>query len=520
MHYDKTSTLVSSLFQNAAQFPDKEAFRLADEAVTFHELLEKASKLAQVLVQQGMKKGDIVCLYLNKSLQSVISIYGVLLSGAAYVSFDPATPVLQMRRILQEVRASVMITQPAYRAKIAEVVEGIHLQTVVGLQTIDQPTIRSISWEEVDAGSMLSTEHVYPNPDDLAAIFFTSGSTGIPKGIMHTHHSAVQYPFCMSRTFSIQPEDRIANLSSHHFSASIMDLFLGVLIGATTVIIPPEKVMFGSDLQAELANGKVSVLYTVPFVLNKLSDHPEIADSLACVKKVFVSGEISSAKKINQLMSYLPQTQFCNVYGSTEAFVMTYYVFPNIDLPEQARIPIGVPFDHVKVMLLHDDHTPVKQGETGNIFISSPSLLKGILNQESLFQEAIYQNGSETFFRTGDLGEQMPNGNYVLIGRNDRTIKLRGIRIDLDEIELATLTHKAVDYCAVYVSEQNPEMKMIECAVVLKRDEAVSTKELMQHLKKILPAYALPARLYLCDELPRTLTGKINRKVLQTRSKR
>jgi acyl-CoA synthetase (AMP-forming)/AMP-acid ligase II len=222
-------------------------------------------------------------------------------------------------------------------------------------------------------------------------------------------------------------------------------------------------------------------------------------------------------------MSMFPQVRFSNLYGPTETNVCTYYHVTEIPSDTDETIPIGIPCANVEDLVVDLDDKPVPPGEVGELLIRGGVVMKGYWGQPEKTANGFYRRKAfgqfeDTFYRTGDLVQKDASGNYRYLGRKDRQIKTRGYRVELDEIEVALLAHEGVHEAAVYPVPDNQGSNLIEAAVVLKDTIAISQSDLVEHLSRRLPPYAIPVRIDILDDFPRTSTGKINRRELQSQA--
>jgi amino acid adenylation domain-containing protein len=354
---------------------------------------------------------------------------------------------------------------------------------------------------------------------DLAYILYTSGSTGVPKGVMHTHRSALSFAEIAVREYGLTADDRISNHAPLHFDLSTLDYFGGAVAGATTVIIPESHTKLPASLSGLVEQERLTVLYAVPFALVQFLLHGALDKrDLSSLRWVLFGGEPFPPKHLRALMEALPHARFVNVYGPTEVNGVTHYPIGSID--DESPVPIGRPYGNVEMMIVDDDDAPVAPGEPGLLLVRTPTMMRGYWGRPDLNARAFYTRPTfglyeDVFHRTGDLVQLRPDGNLDFLGRKDRQIKTKGYRVELDEVEAALLQHAAVEAAAAFPVLNGDGSRRIEAAVTLREPGTVDAAELARHAAARLPVYALPEKIAVMTTFPRTSTDKIDRLQLQ-----
>ena len=365
-----------------------------------------------------------------------------------------------------------------------------------------------------------------PIEQDLAYILYTSGSTGDPKGIMHTHRSGLAFARWAADDYGLRPTDRLSNHAPLHFDLSTFDLFAGALAGATTVVIPEAVTSFPASVSKLMQDERISVWYSVPFALTQLLLRGNIgARDLTNLRWLLFAGEVFPTKYLRQLIAALPHVRFSNLYGPTETNVCTYYHVDALPDDTDEPVSIGVACANADALIVDAENQPVPPGSPGELLIRGPIVMRGYwgrpeLTERGFFHQTFHPGYTEPYYRTGDLVLEMPDGNLKFLGRKDRQIKTRGYRVELDEIEVALLSHEGVQEAAVYaMPDPEGEGTNLIYAAVTARDGATPTADdLAEHLGGRLPWYAIPTRIAIVAEFPRTSTGKIDRRALAEQS--
>ncbi|MEL7351448.1 MAG: amino acid adenylation domain-containing protein [Cyanobacteria bacterium P01_A01_bin.116] len=521
--------LLSQILDRAAdEAPEQVAFRCEQQTLTYGELLQRANGLAQWLVAHGVARGDRVGIYLNKSLESAIAIYGIWKAGAAYVPLDPSAPISRLAYMVNHCGIRHLITHRSKRRKLPALLQSAPaLRWIVGIpESVDlklsaeRQIVRS-DWSAVPGSKAAPVVKLLSQ--DLAYIMYTSGSTGAPKGMMHTHDSGLSYAQLAARTYRLKASDRIGNHSPLHFDISTLGFFAGPLVKATTIIIPEAYTKLPASLSQLIQDEALTVWYSVPFALTQLILRGVLAQrDLSTLRWVLFAGEPFPAKYLYALMQQLPNARFSNIYGPAEVNQCMYYHVPppaaGAPVPKDIA-PIGQVWENSEELVVDEQDQPVAPGEMGELLIRSATMMSGYWQQPALNAKAFFHtqiaNQAAVFYRTGDLVQQQPDGQYRFIGRKDRQIKTRGYRVELDEVETTLVNHPDVEEAATYAVPYEAGSYQIEAAVLLKPEKAVGEAALMRSLSSHLPAYAIPQRISILKEFPRTGTGKIDRRALQ-----
>lgn len=516
--------LLTHIIDKAAERdPDQEAFRFYDQSLTYAELVQRANGLAQVLIDQGVKRGDRVGIYMHKCLESAIAVYGIMKAGAVYVPLDPLMPLARLEFIIRDCHIRKLITQSTKQDTLQQlIVADTGLDCLIGLPTWSEISLRTFSWEEVYQRSTSSVPQIRLIEQDMSYIMYTSGSTGEPKGIIHTHHSGLSYAKLSADLYALNNADRLANFAPLHFDQSTFEYFSGPLVGATTVIIPEEYTKFPASLSKLIADERITIWYSVPFALIQLLLHGVLADrDLSSLRWVLFGGEPFPPKHLRELMKHWPQAGFSNVYGPAEVNQCTFYHVPSLWQTGDDSLPIGSVWSNTEALVIDAEDRVVERGQVGELLIRTPTMMQGYwgrsdLNQRAFFDYSQVEGFQQIFYRTGDLVQLQPDGYYRFLGRKDRQIKTRGYRVELDEVEAALLSHQAVAEAAVFPLPDQDGSQTIEAAVTLEPEAEITAAALFNYLTSRLPRYALPANIEFRDNFPRTSSGKINRRELQT----
>ena len=516
--------LPHGITQAANRFPDREAIRFSSHIQTYAELESQSNQLARVLIDQGVQRGDRVGIFMNKAIETATAIYGVMKTGGAYVPLDPFAPPARIGYVIKNCGIRHVITSENKLWQL-EQIEADHasLDSLIGILPQDSLSTPCISWDEVYTAPSTDLD-LNLTEQDLAYILYTSGSTGDPKGIMHTHRSGLSFAEWAASTYSLTHDDRLSNHAPLHFDLSTLDFFASAVAGATTVIIPEALTKFPMNMARLIEDNRISVWYSVPFALIQLLERGGLDDrDFSSLRWILFAGEVFPTKHLRQLMSKLPHIRFSNLYGPTETNVCTYYHVESIPESDDP-IPIGKPCANVEDLVVDLDDNQVSPGEVGELLIRGGVVMKGYWGmpertEKGFYRRKVFGDYEDIFYHTGDLVQLDAEGNYKYLGRKDRQIKTRGYRVELDEVEVAILSYDGVQEAAVYTVPDGQGSNLIEASAIPKPDWPLTEAELVEHIAGLLPKYALPVKIDIVDTFPRTSTGKINRRELQARAK-
>ena len=481
-------------------------------------------RVANLLSELGVSRGDRVGLYLEKSLESVVGIYGAMKCGAAYVPLDPRAPSSRLAYIASDCGLRVLVSGAEKAATWAELVEhGAPLEAIVMANAPDAgpedvpAAVKVLTSRDLDGQS--DEAPVRPGVDlDLAYILYTSGSTGAPKGVMLSHLNALSFVRWGIERFDVGPEDRLSNHAPLHFDLSIFDLFAAAGAGATVVLVPPELSVFPVRVRDFIERKRITIWYSVPSLLSMLTLRGGLQGGESPrLRTILFAGEVFPTKYLRQLMGLLPHVAFFNLYGPTETNVCTYYPVTSIPEDETEPIPIGRAIDDVEVFAVTEDGSVAAPGQVGELWVRGTTVMLGYWGDAERTARGLVRNPlaselRDPAYRTGDLVRQDPNGDYRLLGRRDHQIKSRGYRIELGDIEAALYAHPAVLECAVVAIPDELVTNQIKAFAVVR--DAVREKDLVRFCEERIPRYMIPEQIELVEELPKTSTGKVDRQAL------
>ncbi|MBK7269280.1 MAG: amino acid adenylation domain-containing protein [Flavobacteriales bacterium] len=480
--------------------PDHVALIGTNGEWTYSQLAERSARLAQVLVDSGVGPDRTVGLCLERSPELVLCVLGILHAGGAYSPIDPAYPADRIDLMLEDAQPPVVITDRAHQ----HLFKGTKAKVLL-IEDID-----------LENGPLFEGE--YPaKPDNLAYVLFTSGSTGRPKGVAMHHAPLLNLIQWQLRTSVLKEGDRTLQFAPISFDVSFQELFTTFAQGGTLVLITDEDRLNSTQLLRKIIAQKINRII-VPFVaLQYLAEAVERTGEVpSSLKEVFTSGEqLKITPAVANLFKQLPGCRFCNQYGPTEGHVVSELELKGDPSSWPALPNIGKAIDNVKLLVLDEQMKPVKKGEEGELYLGGACVATGYIGRDDLTAERFLTDPFEAggrLYKTGDRAAELPNGEIDYKGRIDGQVKVRGYRIELGEVEVALEKHASIEQAVANVREDRPGLKRLIGYYVAKHE--VSVNDLRKHLASLLPDYMVPSAFVAVKELPRTPSGKIDRKAL------
>jgi amino acid adenylation domain-containing protein len=492
-------TLEKLVQQSAARSPSAVAVRSFEQQLTYAQLDAEANRLARALAERGVGKGDRVGIWLDKGARAVVAMQATLRLGAAYVPLDPLNPPERIRAILNDCRMRVVVSNAQRASVLAPSV------AVEGGWFCTEPAGLGESWDGLSQRSAAPLPDPAVSEDELAYILYTSGSTGVPKGVCLSHRNALSFITWAAELLRARPEDRFANHAPFFFDLSVLDLYVPFLVGASVCVVPEGMAYAPRQLVDFLFEQEITVWYSVPSALILMMDHGGLLERpTQALRAVLFAGEPFPIKHLRRLQAHLGGARLLNLYGPTETNVCTFYEVHEISPDRLEPVPIGIASCGDRVFL-HEPRPRSDEDPTlvGELWVEGPTVMLGYWGQPP-------QQGP---YPTGDLAYQDASGDFVYLGRRDNMVKVRGRRIELGEIEAALLAHPDVREAGVAVRGQGIEAKLV--AFVSRHSGApMGLLEAKRHCAERLPRYMIVDEVRTLPELPRTRNGKVDRRAL------
>jgi amino acid adenylation domain-containing protein len=502
--YPREACIHRLFVAQATRTPDALALVYREQRTSYRELNIRASQLAHHLRARGVGQGDLVAICLERSIEAVMGLLGILKAGAAYVPLDPAYPPARLAFMLHDSGAPVVLTARHLRDRLPAGVEIIELDTdwpQIGLE----PTI------EPQGGT---------GPLDPAYVIYTSGSTGTPKGVLATHRAAVNRFAWMWNRWKFAADEVCCQKTTLSFVDAVWEIFGPLLQGVPNVIIPEDVLLEPSRLVDLLATHQVSRIVLVPSLLRALLESvPDLGRRAPKLKFWITSGETITRELARRFGEIVPEATLVNLYGSSEvAADVSAYVITGAALP--GRIPIGRPIANTRLYVL-DPHTqPAPIGVPGEIYVGGDGLARGYLHDPDLTSRKFIHDpfGAEAgsrLYRTGDLGRFLADGNLEFLGRVDDQVKIRGARLELSEIEAVLREHPSVHAAVAAVAGAEGDERLVGYVVPEGR---LDSSDLRQFARERLPDNMVPASFVFVDAIPLTPNGKVDRRALRAQA--
>ena len=500
--YPKDKTIVDLFEVQSAKTPDANAVVFEEEHLTYKELNERANQLAHYLRSMGVKEETLVPICIERSLEMIIGILGILKSGGAYVPIDPEYPEDRINFMLEDSNAKVVLTS----SKSCQKLPAVKDLTIIEL---DSQWV-NINEQPVDNLPVIATA------DNLAYVIYTSGSTGKPKGVMNEHGGLMNRLCWAQDYYGLTIWDSVLQKTTYCFDVSVWELLWPLMVGSRLVFARPDGHKDTAYLRSIIDSENITMLHFVPSMLEVFLFDLKIGECKG-LRKVLCSGEALKLKQVELFTEKLPHAELHNLYGPTEAAIdVTYWSIPGgqeiIDM-----VPIGKPVSNTQIYILGGNNELMPVGVPGEINIGGIQVSRGYLNRPELTQEKFIKDpfikeGNARIYKTGDLGRWLADGNIEYLGRRDDQVKIRGYRIELGEIESVLQQCEGVSQGVVLAREDGNDNKRLVGYVV---PEGVFNKEaVISYLKSRLPEYMVPTIWVELNVLPLTSNGKIDRKTL------
>lgn len=504
--------LVNSAQRRSAATAVEDAER--NTTITYRDLDLLSDRLRDALVRHGVQPGDRVGIYAPKSIGTVISIFGVLKAGAAYVPVDPTAPPARNAYILGDCSVRLIVVA-------RELAEGLRLASNGNLPTLEElgthggqgPDLLLLQGPKPE-GTSPAAERTLSN---LAYILYTSGSTGKPKGVIHTHASALSFVDWCSEVFDPTEQDRFSSHAPFHFDLSILDLYVPIKHGAALVLIGEDLGKNPHRLAPIIAERRISIWYSTPSILRLLHDFGKTEQhDYSALRLVLFAGEVFPIKQLLNVQAVWSHPRYFNLYGPTETNVCTYYEVVGMPPADSAGpLPIGPVCENDRARVMTPDERDVASGEEGELYIAGGTVMQGYWNLPERTAHAFFRDEEGTaWYRTGDLVRETNDGNFIFIGRRDRMVKRRGYRVELGEIESALYRHPAITEAAVIAVPDETNGVTVEAFLSVTGNRPTLV-DLKQFCAANLPLYMVPDRFTFRDFLPKTSTDKIDYQALK-----
>ncbi|MDH3978509.1 MAG: amino acid adenylation domain-containing protein, partial [Gammaproteobacteria bacterium] len=498
--YPQDATLQTLFEAQVKQTPDATALIFADAELSYAELNERANQLAHWLQANGVETESMVGVYMERSVEMVVALYGIIKAGGAYVPLDPDYPEQRIEHMLEDADMSLLLTQSHLAGQLPE-----HSLELLELDRADLAAYPAAN-PAVAAGA-----------DNLAYAIFTSGSTGRPKGVMNEHHGIVNRLLWMQSEYQLDAADRVLQKTPFSFDVSVWEFFWPLMTGATLVVARPGGHKDSTYLVRTIREHQVTTVHFVPSMLQVFLQDGDAA-SCHSLKRVICSGEALSHDLQSRFFATYTAAELHNLYGPTEAAIdVTYWACQRDSV--DTSVPIGRPVDNTKIYVVEPNGRQAPIGVAGELWIGGAQVARGYagrpeLTAERFIPDPFAEQEDARVYRTGDLVRWRNDGVIEFLGRIDHQVKLRGFRIELGEIEAMLDGMPQVEQSLVLLREDVPGDKRLVAYVTGTDGTAPEVPVLRDKLKNALPEYMVPAAFVALDEFPLLPNGKVDRRAL------
>ena len=512
--------------QAAKRLPNNEALVCGQKRLSYKELESQSDSIATYLKENGIKKGDRVCLSMAKSNAYVVSILGIIKSGGVYVPIDHEYPLYRFSQIVEECEPAFVIASSSRYMELKTLLESsthIKKTIVVADSDVDLPQLENIQpYESLLAIHRRFTRDPSIVENDLAYILYTSGSTGKPKGVMLSHGNLVAFLEWCKKEFQIIPNDRVLQTSPFTFDISGLDVYASLTQGATCVLIVDQRII--NMVLNTMAKEKITFVSTVPTVVGAMVQNPRVFEryDLSNIRTFCTGSAVIPPVFLQKLANHLPQATLYNLYGPTEATIYClYHKIDRAQLSSDTAVPIGIPFENSNAFVVDERNAETKTMAPGQLVLQGPLVAQGYYKNQAKTDEHFKNNPlapqqKEKVYYTGDVAYRDEFGVFHFSGRNDDLVKSRGYRIELNEIEIALggLSDVLKEFAAVALPDPLIENKLF-AAIVYKQGKNMSIDDIKAFCKTKIPSYMVPDKFVVMDALPQTTSGKISRKLIK-----
>jgi amino acid adenylation domain-containing protein len=491
---------ISKLFElQVERSPDEIALEYYDQRLTYAELNRRANQLARFLLERGVAQQACIALCMERSVEMIVSVLGILKAGAAYLPLDPAYPTSRLQYMLQDSGSSLLITHSKFADNFPE----------YGGETISIDR----DWGKIEKARSENLD-LDISPSNLAYIIYTSGSTGNPKGTMVEQGGWHNYALSAINAYGLTPGEKMLQFSSLSWDTSAEEIFPTLLGGSTLVLRTPEMLDSFTNFWQACTSMQITVLSLPTAFWHELIPHLEANPQLfpAYLRVVFIGGERAEGRLIDLWHRLVPaHVQLFNTYGQTECTaVTTRYLFDPKTTYEV--VPIGRAVENVKLLVVDEKGNIVPQGSVGELYVGGPGVGRGYLNRDDLTAQKFVNFQGGRYYRTGDLVREEGDGVIIYVGRVDAQVKIRGVRIEPGEVESALLKHPLINLAVVIGHPLDAPRKLV--AYVQLADGQSLPADFRTWLRTLLPEALLPSAIIPLDKFPLTPNGKIDRKAL------
>lgn len=496
------------MLQNAAKYyADRIALEDGDLFLTYAEYLERSQRIGTGLIQSNLHRAPVVVM-LPKSVDALCTFMGSMFAGSPYVPMNMGTPLSRAEKMFENLKPGAIV---CYRDQFEEMTTAFHDIRVLCLEDLlEQDADHQVL--EQSLSNVTDTDPIY--------IMYTSGSTGVPKGVTIPHIGVIDYAHWVVERFEFNVDTVMASQAPFYFDNSIFDIYGSMLAGGKLVIVPEAMYMFPVKLPQYLKEHDITSIFWVPSVMINVANSGALDEvSLPCLKNIAFCGEVMPNTQLNIWRRALPGRSFANLYGPTEISDVCCYYIVDREFADSDPLPIGVACENMRIHIVTEDNREAEVNEQGELCVVGSGLALGYWNAPEITAKVFVNNPlqpnvPQRMYRTGDLAYRNEEGLIMFQGRKDNQIKLRGNRIELGEIESAAMCIPGVENVCAVLDQENQQIVLF-----LETKSSFMLRRFNLELKKYVPNYMLPGKLVCMEKLPHTPNDKIDRVALKSRLK-
>ncbi len=502
-------SIIDIINKKSKELPEKEIFVDSKRRVTYKEFVDNSKTIGTYIHNKTKETNKPILIFIDKTVNCLEAMIGTLYSGNFYTILDVKSPKNRIEAIIENLEANIIITDKKNQKKLEDLklnIEKVFIYEEMLETEIDNEKLDKINYERIDTDTMY--------------ILYTSGSTGIPKGVVICHKAVLSYIKWVKETFEISENTVWGSQTPFYFSMSITDVFTTMLTGATMYIIPKVNFSFPINLIKYLNENKINTIYWVPSALCIVANLGALKDvKLPYLKKVLFAGEVMPTKQLNMWVKALPNTMFANLFGPTETTDICSYYILDKELKDTDSVPIGKHCNNCGLIIINEKGEEIRyseneESESGELLARGSFLASGYYKNEEKTKQAFIQNPinkcyPEIVYKTGDIVKYDKTGNIIYISRKDYQIKHMGYRIELGEIEKNIYSIDGVTLCCAIYDDENKKIVLYYQGTIVENDLAKSAE-------KILLPYMRPNEIVKLQVMPYNANGKIDRKELKT----
>jgi len=518
------SYLLHEVFtETVKNLPNNEAIVMENgNKITYFDLDKFSNKFANYFYRRKINRREnpYIGILSSVHIDSIAAVLGILKAGCAYVPLDEQSPIERLKYIINNTQMDTIVIDPNLYNKFSELCLNKSLKQTIILSDVEQKGLEmTINLNEIVQASDEPMPNLNQVSDDLAYVLHSSGSTGVPKGIMLTHRNARTFVDWMQEEFKLNPEDVVMSRAPFKFDLSVFDIFNTLKAGAKLVCYDwyckrPENQKHSSYAEL-MAQQKATVLYTTPSTFISLMNKGNLDSYNLCLRQVMYAGEPFPVPQLRRLKSILPNTKVANIYGPTETNIITYY-WVNSIADKDIAIPLGNEVRDTEILVVSEDGTRIcNPGEIGELWCRGGTVTLGYLGLPELTEKNLVNSPFHPypakFWRTGDYGLRDEKGLLHYKGRKDHMVKVKGYRIEIGEIEAALSKCQALYEFAVVAIPDEKYGNRLYCFFSCLDRNSINEEDLRSFLMKYLPDYMIPFQFFKMENLPKTSSEKIDR---------